>query len=100
MLHKQEDIEKIDSFAYHACDMLNHNHKQKIPQVNEDELSPTTISTAATINNYPTGHLMKTLFDTGGSVTVIQRRVLPTKCVPLISKKNLLTQTTSGIVKL
>ena len=43
---------------------------------------------------------MKTLLDSGGSHTVIQRRVLPRGCVPLTSETNHTTQTTSGVMNL
>jgi len=80
--------------------LLDHNSTQEAPTIIKAELSPTTITTASTIQNHTSSQLMKTLLDSGGSHTVIQQRALPKGCVPTTSKVNHTTQTTAGIVNL
>ena len=70
----------IDTFSYDTNTYLGKPLTQE--KVETMKLSPVTIAVPLLVNNHPSTKLMRTLLDSGGSCTILNRKSLPKGCVP------------------
>ena len=91
---------------FHTVDGFSYSGTQTVPEGTKQEpyhlkaiLSPITIAVPAIIHNHESTQLLKTLLDTGGSCTIIQRRALSKGCKPLHCRQ-MTTNTVAGDISM
>ena len=62
----------------------------------KDDLIPCSMLLTRTINEVPSMRLLRVLFDSGGTATMIHRRALPKGCVPSLLDKPITSTTVEG----
>ena len=82
-----------DCFAFEKIE-----YKVPTPKINisEQQLVATTIMVVDTIHNHESTKLLRVLFDSGGSRTMINRRVLPKGVIPMGLKGKMRMNTLAG----
>ena len=68
----------------------------KAKSTDSKDLIPCSMLLSRTINDVPSMRLLRVLFDSGGTATMIHRRALPRGCVPSLLDKPITSTTVEG----
>ena len=96
--HSYENESCVDDYYDDCFAFEKIEYKVPTPKINisEQQLVATTIMVVDTIHNHESTKLLRVLFDSGGSRTMINRRVLPKGVIPMGLKGKMRMNTLAG----
>ena len=78
---------------------LNKSMNTESPFTAREDLVPTTMMIIRMIQKIPSGQLLRVLFDSGGTKTMIYASALPKICTPRLLERPLITNTIQGTME-
>ena len=95
-----EDFEESLHVEEEPLQLMQYNIPvAKIKFVPPNDLVPSTLLIARTMQGCTSMRLLRVLFDSGGTVTMVNRRCLPKGCNPHVLDKAITSNTISGTMK-
>ena len=84
---------------FSCCKELNENMNTEAEPLPKEDLVPTTMMIIRMIQKIPSGRLLRVLFDSGGTKTMIHSSALPRNYTPRLLLKPMKTNTIQGVME-
>ena len=111
--NNKEEVKASKPYPVTCCrgqhDVLNEQHwiENLVGEIDQEEstekeyviprtLVPSIMAIANSINNHHSTQILKVIFDSGGSATLIHKKELPTRCVPSLMTQPIKSKTVEG----
>ena len=84
---------------FSCCKDMNESMNSEAGPSPKEDLVPTTMMIIRMIQKTPSGRLLRVLFDSGGTKTMIHSSALPRNCTPRLLSKPMKTNTIQGVME-
>lgn len=95
----EEELHQQMPCRFSCCKELNENMNIELPINSKEDLVPTTMMIIRMIQKTPSGRLLKVLFYSGGTKTMINASALPKGCTPRLLEQPMRTNTVQGTME-